>query len=516
MDVLKDKKIKIKKDKVDKSEKPEKTVKSKKSKNASLKGLDIEEIDKTKNIEIINKINNEDSVNDKDNGDLEGEDLEAEFAKMLDDIKNTPTVPKNNFNGEKYTLPIDKVYQIIKRNDSTNGPYGTQWIHDEPQLDDIITPKEERLQKVLKDLMAIEYPEQRSEAWYKLRDGKITASDGGTVIGCNKHEPQFKFIMKKVFGAPFNNNEFCYHGKKYERIATSIYEYRMNLTTIEFGLVGHPKYSFLGASPDGIVGMYKMDGKHLTKYVGRMLEIKCPLIRKIKMEGEILDHIVPIYYWVQVQLQLQCCDLDECDFWQCELSEYKSREEFIQDTDPVEPFRSRKSGFEKGCVIQLIPHSRYNDVKDGKYYDVIYDCASFIYPPKIEMSPNDIDRWIVETYEKVRNDPQYKDVYIDKVIYWRLDKSNSTTLLRDDKWFAENLPTYDKMWKYVEFYRANEDKRNELKEYIESLKMKSNAKIMKYISDHYDNNIKDMNKYKDDKEIVANAESFMHYKDVVA
>ena len=91
----------------------------------------------------------------------------------------------------------------------------------------------------------------------------------------------------------------------------------MNVSTSEFGLIGHPKYSFLGASPDRICNHYKLDGIHKSKYVGRMLEIKCPLVRKIKMSGPIVDNICPIYYWIQVQLQLECCDLEECDFWQC-------------------------------------------------------------------------------------------------------------------------------------------------------------------------------------------------------
>lgn len=41
----------------------------------------------------------------------------------------------------------------------------------------------------------------------------------------------------------------------------------------EFGCIEHPKIRGLGASPDGIV----VAGP--SKYVGRMLEIKCPISR---------------------------------------------------------------------------------------------------------------------------------------------------------------------------------------------------------------------------------------------
>ena len=33
-----------------------------------------------------------------------------------------------------------------------------------------------------------------------------------------------------------------------------------------------------------------------------------------------------------MQGQLEVCDLDECDFWQCEILEYDDREDFVLDT----------------------------------------------------------------------------------------------------------------------------------------------------------------------------------------
>ena len=50
----------------------------------------------------------------------------------------------------------------------------------------------------------------------------------------------------------------------------------MNVYIEEFGLIAHPVYDFLAASPDGICSPYKYNKKHISKYVGRMLEIKCP------------------------------------------------------------------------------------------------------------------------------------------------------------------------------------------------------------------------------------------------
>ena len=383
----------------------------------------------------------------------------------------------------EYPHTITKHHRMRQPQNLDTQPHPSQWIHDIQEHDELDEIHARRTQTV-EYLASIEYPEQRSAGWFKMRESCITASDGGTAIGVNKYEPQFKFILKKVVGAPFNSNKFCYHGKKFEKVATMIYEYRANVQTLEFGLVIHKQHKFLGASPDGIVGAYKHNGEHRTNMVGRMLEIKCPLARDIKQTGEIKDHICPIYYWVQVQLQLECCDLDECDFWQCKLFEYDSRDDFINDTNNREPYRSKTSGFEKGCLIQMIPKDMADVLKDRsnqKYLDVIWDKAAFIYPDSIEMTPLECDTWTKQKISTLETD--YPGYVFDKVIYWRLDKSSCVLIERDTVWFANNLPILRKIWDSVEYYRANSDMTAIMLEYIESLNVKSNKKIMNVIND---------------------------------
>lgn len=390
------------------------------------------------------------------------------------------------FETPMYVFPMERKYNVIKRTDEKYGPYGTQWVHDR-QVDDDINEDQERIAKIYDRLRAIVLPEQRSDEWFAMRRDKITASDGGCVLGLNKYDPQYKFILKKTVGLPFTSNKYCYHGKKLEEIATMIYAYRMNVTIEEFGLMGHYKFDFLGASPDGICNRYKLDGKTKSKYVGRMLEIKCPLTREIKMDGPIKDHICPLYYWIQVQLQLECCDLEECDFWQCDIREYKSRKEFIDDTDDKELFRSKTTGFEKGCLIQLLPKNRYNETITGNYYNVVYEDATFIYPTKIEMSPYECDLWISEKINELSTNQKYYDRVFDKVIYWKLEKSKNVTINRDREWFAEVFPQLRQMWDYVLFFRENNDKLKILLDYIDSMPIKKNKSIMETIENLYKN-----------------------------
>ena len=388
-----------------------------------------------------------------------------------------------------YIYPIQYI-NFLRKTEAQFEPFGSQWCHDN-QKNDIITDIIKQRQKKLDKIKS--YPQskvkQKSEEWLELRKDKISASDCGTIIGVDSHNDQYNFLFKKLGKIPFESNENCYHGNKYEEIANMIYSYRMNVQVEEIGFVEHydkEKCHFLGISPDGIIGKYKLDGKSLSKYVGRMIEIKCPTKRRIQLGGEIEGHIVPHEYYAQVQLQLECCDLNECDFWQCKLEEYDSLEDFITDTDPDEPFRSKKTGFEKGCLIQYFLISDLIHKKD--YSEFVYKYSKFIHPPKIEMTPQDCDKWI---HEQMAN---FNSEYcFDSIKYWRLSRSKCVTLNRDKKWFDDQYPKLKTMWNYIEFLRDHKNIEKILCDYIEYLPEKNNDEIMeliKYLCNYSDNDKK--------------------------
>ena len=227
----------------------------------------------------------------------------------------------------------------------------------------------------------------------------------------------------------------------------------MNVQVKEFGMVAHPKYNFLGASPDGIVCPTKNDGIHSTELVGRMLEIKVPLRRKILKSGEVKGEICPIYYWDQVQLQLQCCDLDECDFWQCQIGEYPNVDIFIKDTCKSEPFRSKTHSFEKGCLIQLLPKNKIHKKNTDEYLKTVWESAQFIHPPKIELTPEECDDFVNNSLANLN--VTHPDYAYDKTVYWYLMVSHSVTIKRDNEWFESNIDKYAKMWDDITFVRQN-------------------------------------------------------------
>jgi len=404
------------------------------------------------------------------------------FSKRI--MMNMKCTTNNNDNDDEIIEEPDLDPEILNHPVNTCNPY----MPDNCDEDDELTEEQKDSKYNYRKLLKIKTPEQRSPEWFAMRNGSITASAVSSLTGNSKYNFLYEFILHKVFGDKFSTNDACYHGKKFEAIATMIYERRLDVTVKEFGLILHPKYKFLGASPDGVISETKLNGKAKTKYVGRGLEIKCPTTRKIITTGEIIDNICPIYYWEQVQLQGTCCNIKEIDFFQCILREYENRQEFEDDTDPNVPFFSKEFGFEKGVLIQVIPKDHKDKMAELGRDNYIYEYSKHIYMPRLNMSPEECNQWIKDT---IKNLPEVlktapyntgigPDFVYDKTVYWRLEKSICTTIKTDPEWFKKYLPEFKKGWAYVEHFRKNLDKGKILHKYVKSYDIYNNPKKNPY------------------------------------
>lgn len=204
---------------------------------------------------------------------------------------------------------------------------------------------------VVQALIEHEYAAQRSEEWLALRGKMLTASDAATAIGVNSYEKPDGLILKKFGYNKFEGNEATEHGNKYENVARDIYCERYNEVAHEIGLHPHPLYNWLGGSPDGITES------------GKLLEIKCPLRRKITGE-------VPVHYMPQLQLLMEILNLEECDFIQFKPEELtwpnppefivtnvkRSREWFAEQLPVMDAFWKRVLWYRaNGGVEELLP-----------------------------------------------------------------------------------------------------------------------------------------------------------------
>lgn len=310
-------------------------------------------------------------------------------------------------------------------------------------------------------LLALPQPAQRSPEWYKMRNDMVTASSTADCIGESKHKNILTALLDKLgYGEKFKENRFVYHGKKYEKIATMIYEHIYDAKVGEFGLIPHPEHTFVGASPDGICMTTTMDGKFSDR-VGRMLEIKCPPSRVIQTKGKIDDGICPHYYWVQVQQQLECCDLDECDFWQCHIVEFPDEQAWREDvarrvtvhTEEQDQRYEVDQALTAGVLVELLPKDR-SHVPAG---DEVCWYGKYIYPSTLLKTLDQHVEWArsfdLATYPGGQE--LAKDYEVSRTVYYRCIKSHNVLIKRDRAWWEATLPKVRQFWERVEFYRAH-------------------------------------------------------------
>lgn len=331
---------------------------------------------------------------------------------------------------------------------------------------------------------------QKSREWYVERQNMLTASDVGTATHANHNSSEEELIVKKSqLEPPFETNVFTFHGIKYEFVSTQIYEQLMNCHVEEFGLIKHKTIPFLGASPDGIVCATRHDGSFCPLY-GRMLEIKNPPKREIKTKGELIGEICPEYYWVQVQIQLETCELDECDFWQTKIVEYDSRGDcyrdsahqgaLLQEQDERIEYDPRKTSM-RGCIVEFVPIAK-QDVEplyEGKY----------LYPPlHTHITVEAQEQWCLDALQNWKqfaeaNDLTWaRDYTFRRLCYWKLEKGHRILIKRDRKWFRETLPVIEKFWNRVMECRKpeNADLLEEITEIAEENKRKREEKYTRF------------------------------------
>lgn len=358
-----------------------------------------------------------------------------------------------------------------------------------------------------KTIEAVPQPEQKSEEWYLMRDNFITASAGAQAIDESKYEKPIELLKQKIgLGKPFGENFNVHHGKKCEKIAILIYESIYNVKVGEFGLVPHmgsdttEQISFLGASPDGICTCTTLDGK-FSPMVGRMLEIKCVTSRVINTTGDEDGVITPHYYWVQVQLQLECCNLEYCDFWQCKLEDgvikrYKVNnewcartipwtreqwEERIDDEEMVTQHTEQQGEpiyvnplYKYGCVIELIPIKK-DDLPENHCIEWY---GKYIYPTELNVTREEKIDWAENM--KINWKTIYPELATEykfnRILYWHLSKSHCYLIKRDREWFKEKYPKFKEFWDQVLMYRNDPIKKQELIDQIAKEEMKKEEK----------------------------------------
>ena len=298
-------------------------------------------------------------------------------------------------------------------------------------------------------------PAQRTPEWYQFRHNLITASNAYKAFDSQATKNQLIYekcqpltsvqssnvnldtdIVLTEEVKMVNVNSTLHWGQKYEPLSVKVYEHIYETGVEDFGCIQDEEYAFLGASPDGI-----NTDINSTRY-GRMLEIKNIVNREI-------DGIPKKEYWIQMQLQMKVCDLDECDFLETRFVEYADQNAFKEDINEDEIYEDDDGKeFVNVCLSKDLKHKGiilYFHTKESKPY--------YVYKPLDITHPDDIIKWEESMLDLYQSD-KYNYTYI-KFIYWKLDQMSCVLVCRNRQWFEDNIWELEELWNTVVLERVS-------------------------------------------------------------
>lgn len=283
------------------------------------------------------------------------------------------------------------------------------------------------LKKQLDYLKLIPQAKQKTAEWYKTRYNLITASNCWKAFGTESQKNALIYDKCKPFSTTshdyVNTQSTLHWGVKYEPVSLMIYEDKFHTKIEDFGCIPHSTYPFVGASPDGI----NIDPTNIELY-GRMVEIKNIFNRDI-------TGIPKEEYWIQTQIQMETCNLDECDLFETRIKEYENEEAFY--TNITHEY--------KGVILHFVHRTVNHTLQENLSLNELNTPIYKYMPLSISQSNNkiDIDRWIQQTKE------QNSDIVLFSKIYWYVDQCCCTLIKRNKKWFQTAIPKIKELWDII-------------------------------------------------------------------
>jgi putative phage-type endonuclease len=296
---------------------------------------------------------------------------------------------------------------------------------DEPCIQIDVAPSLHRIS-------TIEQPKQKTREWYEKRYGMLTASNISKALGSDAqrnsliYEKCKPLAMEHQYGS-VNTESSMHWGVKYEPVSAAIYQHMFCLKLSDFGCIPHEKYPFIGASPDGIV----CDPEH-SRY-GHMVEIKNIVNRDI-------TGIPKEEYWIQMQVQLETCNLEYCDFVETRIKEYENAIEYY--TDREHTYKGVVLYFVKKMLVAgALPPS---GMEDGRFNT-----------PHYEYMPLDIPISETEQWIHTKKQELHEEYVLYRTDYWYLDHISCVLVQRNKEWFDAVLPKFISIWETIEEERVS-------------------------------------------------------------
>jgi len=242
-------------------------------------------------------------------------------------------------------------------------------------------------------LLTVDQMPQRTTDWYSQKRNMLTASEISNLwkgprarinLIASKAMPPQEIGAKRLAVLRSETNPMDW-GVRYEPVVKMILE-REGAQIQELGRIQHRTIPGLAASPDGLYTAGPLSGS--------LVEIKCPISRVIAAE-------IPFEYWCQMQIQMEVCGIDTCEYVEAKFKEN---------------VESEPEGY-----ISLFIHT-----------DEETDEMKYVYHTGPEHGQNTSEPWIcIETYS------------------WACSSLRRSIVKRDIAWFTKIRTDIDLFWKEV-------------------------------------------------------------------
>lgn len=328
-------------------------------------------------------------------------ETKSALAEVLDQLE-TPSEDK-----EKYNSTLALVSEALNL-----------FLREAENPDWIAMTLAQRVKKV-KEIKETPQIPQRSEEWYRNFGKVLTASEFSALFSNNKRRrdlvhskasPPMEFSASFRHACPTEEMSALGWGIRFEPVVKQLIEYRDKCSIYEPGRLNHKKNTHLAASPDGVI-----ESSSNPKQVGRLVEIKCPYSRRIGTE-------IPSDYWIQMQIQMEVADVDECEYIEVELVSKKAKQESLPDLTGTTY---------QGFVYLLKQKVEEDDPFEYKY--IYGEIGSQEVPP------------IPDGYECIETIP------------WGLKSWHRKIVSRDRVWYESTKPWQEEFWREVETVRNGEE-----------------------------------------------------------
>ena len=265
-----------------------------------------------------------------------------------------------------------------------------------------------KVEKITKLLELYGKDDQRTPAWHAKRGQMLTASEIYKGLADSTPAQKHELIMGKLQPKDYNAStgvRSLMWGTRFEPIAKEIYidiNYG-DIQLVDTTCIPHPTVPFLGASPDGVI---LTENTNDYRY-GKLVEFKCPISRQFTNETP-----VPKEYYHQMQLQMECAGIDECEYIEMQFKEMTYTE--WKDTP---------------C--------RYKS-----FFAILED-----------------DTYISKSINDSRSIPQWQQELLAplnceyRLYYWGLVNWRAKTVPKQEDWLEQHLDSFQKIWEEILEYR---------------------------------------------------------------